>query len=147
MIITFCGHRHVSERAEIEKKLFETLKRLADREKNLVFYCGGYGSFDGICSSSIDKLRKNSLCHIEKLFVTPYITQSYADKNESMKKFFDDIIYPPLEDVPYKLAIIKRNEWMVKNADLVIAYVRTSIGGAARTLLYAEKLGKQTIIL
>lgn len=92
MIITFCGHRHVSERAAIEKKLFETLKRFAEREKNLVFYCGGYGSFDGICSSSIDKLRKNSLCHIEKLFVTPYITKSYAEKNESMKKFFDDII-------------------------------------------------------
>ena len=73
----------------------------------------------------------------------------YLDKNYSKLEFakynYDDVIFPPLESVPRKFAILKRNEWMVEEADLVIAYVMYSWGGAVKTLEYAKRK-KKTII-
>ena len=40
---------------------------------------------------------------------------------EFAKYHYDDVIFPPLESVPRKFAVLKRNEWMVEEADLVIA--------------------------
>jgi len=48
-----------------------------------------------------------------------------------------------IESVPRKFAILKRNEWMVDSAELVIAYVKYSWGGAAKTLEHARKRKKQ----
>lgn len=84
---------------------------------------------------------------IEKIFVTPYILPSYKERNDFMRRHYDEILYPPLETVPYRLAIIRRNEWMVNQAEIVIAYVRHSWGGAAQTLEYAEKRKKKIIRL
>ncbi len=50
-------------------------------------------------------------------------------------------IYPALEDVPPKYAILRRNEWMVERADLVIGYITHNFGGAARTWKYAKRKG------
>ena len=46
-----------------------------------------------------------------------------------------------------KLAIPKRNEWMVEQADLVICYIEREIGGAYKAVQYADKLGKEVINL
>ena len=60
---------------------------------------------------------------------------------------YDSIIYPPLENVPYKFAISKRNQWMVQQSDFIIAYVSTHFGGAYKTLLYAHKQNKPYVNL
>lgn len=52
---------------------------------------------------------------------------------------FDQFFYPSLEKVPPRFAILKRNEWLVKNSDFLIAYVKHSHGGAFKTLEFAEK--------
>ena len=62
-----------------------------------------------------------------------------------MKQQYDESLYPPLENVPKRYAISKRNEFMVDNADIVIAYVVFGFGGASKTLRYAEKKRKRTI--
>lgn len=54
-------------------------------------------------------------------------------------KEFDGTIYPDLEYVPKRLAIVKRNEWMIDKAAFLIAYVEHDRGGAYRTLKYAKK--------
>ena len=64
-----------------------------------------------------------------------------------MRLHYDDILYPPIETAPYRLAIVKRNEWMVEQADLVIAFVTHSWGGAAQTFQFAEKKQKKIILL
>ena len=43
---------------------------------------------------------------------------------------YDESIYPPIENVPPKFAIAKRNEWMMTNADFIIVYVKYNRGGA-----------------
>ena len=87
---------------------------------------------------------KANFPEIELIFITPYLDINYS-KLEFAKYHYDDVIFPPLESVPRKFAILKRNEWMVNEADLVIAYVMYSWGGAAKTLEYAKRK-KKTII-
>ncbi len=54
--------------------------------------------------------------------------------------------YPPIEAVPKKFAIVKRNEYMVDKSDAV-AYVKKSWGGATITLEYAQKKKKKIIMI
>lgn len=150
MIVTFCGHRNISNREAVKDKLsLEILRLFTDAQHGgtpLTFYCGGYGDFDLLAAEDVEQTRKEfPAVRCEKIFVTPYITPSYSERNARMKALYDDVLYPPLETTPYRLAIVKRNEWMVSQSDLVIAYVLYSWGGAARTLEYAEKKKKQVI--
>ena len=104
---------------------------------SLQFYLGGYGDFDSLCLRTLRELKKE-FQDIELIFITPYLDKNYS-KLDFAKYHYDDVIFPPLESVPRKFAILKRNEWMVEEADLVIAYVMYSWGGAAKTLEYAKR--------
>lgn len=53
--------------------------------------------------------------------------------------YYDGTTYPPLEKVPPRYAIVKRNKWMVSASDIVISGVRHDWGGAAKTLVYAPQ--------
>ena len=151
MIVTFCGHRNLSDNT-IGERLINTITKLFLKATTdnlpISFYCGGYGEFDYLAENTVDKVRNNfPNTRCEKLFITPYITQSYQWRNKQMKQRFDDIIYPPIENVPYKYAIIRRNEWMIDAADFVIAYVKYSWGGASRSLEYAKRKNKNIILI
>lgn len=52
---------------------------------------------------------------------------------------YDGTIYPDLEYVPKRFAIVKRNEWMINNSNFLIAHVKHDWGGAYRTLQYARR--------
>ena len=76
--------------------------------------------------------------------IRSYLILSYipGEKKESDTEFysnFDNIIYPSLERIPPRYAILKRNEWMIDNSDFLIAYVGHNWGGAYKTLQYAKK--------
>lgn len=75
---------------------------------------------------------------MEKIYVTPYILCN-NEKTKSIKAAYDEIIYPAIEKTPPKFAIIKRNKWLIDNSNLLIACVKYSWGGAAKTLEYAKK--------
>ena len=60
---------------------------------------------------------------------------------------YDSIVYPPIEKTPPRFAISKRNEWMISKADLVIAYVSRTYGGAYQTLQFARRKKKRVINL
>lgn len=74
--------------------------------------------------------------------VTPYLKSNY---NYEIK--YDGIIYPPIENIPFKFAISHRNRWMIDKADVVIAYIDHSFGGAYKTFKYAESKNKYIINL
>ena len=57
----------------------------------------------------------------------------------------DTSIYPPIENVPLKFAISKRNEWMMTNADIIIAFVNRGYGGAYKSLQAAKRRKKKII--
>ena len=143
MIITFCGHSDFLFSDEEKEKLKQILINEITKNPTCKFYLGGYGNFDGLCLRTLKEL-KNDFPEIELIFITPYLDKNYS-KLEFAKYHYDDVIFPPLESVPRKFAILKRNEWMVEETDLVIAYVMYSWGGAVKTLEYAKRK-KKTII-
>ena len=138
MTVTFCGHSHVSDAAELNVWLDKVLDLLiaegADR-----FYLGGYGDFDRMAAEAV-RAKKDERPGIEMALVTAYLGRQ-ADRES-----YDYMIYPTLKDVTQRSAIPKRNEWMVDSADVVVAYVTHEWGGAAKTLEYARRRGKRVIL-
>lgn len=154
MIITFCGNKDIFCEKSVLDSLLSELDRLffnADSlvpKQTLTFYCGCYGDFDHLASRAIDLTRKKyPNIKTEKVFVTPYITDSYKNRLKYYKDDFDEIIYPPLEKVPLKLAIPKRNEWMITQSDLVIIYCYYTYGNTAKMLNFARRKHKNIILL
>ena len=146
MIVTFCGHRDFVETAEAENQLTIFLEKYARENVRLVCYNGGYGNFDYFAAKCVQRMQEQ-YSNIRNCLVLPYIDQPFLERIEIFKNHFDETIYPPLESVPRKYAIIRRNEWMVDSADIVIAYVTYSWGGAARTLEYAKRKNKNIILI
>ena len=137
MIITFCGHSQIYDiekvKTWLEKKIQELI--INGNEK---FYLGGYGAFDRLAASVLSNI-KQRYPNIELILILAYLNR--------VKDIYpcDSSLYPPLESVPKKLAIVKRNQWMVDQADIVISYVLHSWGGAAKTLEYAQQKNKKII--
>ena len=110
------------------------------------FYLGGYGDFDNMAKNVCKQYKKeNPNCSL--LFISPYLNDKYFKNREFLKTEYDGIIYPDIENTPAKYAILKRNQWMVKQADLIITYVNYSFGGASKSLEFAKKLNKTIINL
>lgn len=145
MIITFLGHRYLTDGA----RLFENIKTVILKNISLTekttFYCGGYGDFDHLCAEVCRALQKENV-HCEIVFVTPYIISSQKPGHTDVSKY-DSVLYPPLEKVPPRLAILRRNKWMIEQSDLVISYVLYGYGGAYTGLQYAMKKQKRIINL
>ena len=134
MTVTFCGHSDTQDTPELRSWLQEAIREQVESGATL-FLLGGYGSFDGIAASVVWELKKD-YPEIESILVLPYL-----DRNVDASKY-DGTTYPPLENVPRRYAISKRNHWMVESADIVIANVKYGWGGAAQTLEYAMKKKK-----
>lgn len=71
MTVTFCGHSHVSDAADLSVWLDRVLNLLiaagADR-----FYLGGYGDFDRMAAEAV-KAKKEERPDIETALVTAYL--------------------------------------------------------------------------
>lgn len=141
MIITFFGHGSVYYDDNIKNSVAEIIKKHIAVDEKITFLCGGYGDFDSMCANICRELKKDYPL-IELVYVTPYLNTQQKLKELSELKLYDSIIYPPIEKVPYRYAIIKRNEWMAENSDLIIVYVKHEYGGAYNALKYAKKKGK-----
>lgn len=139
MTITFCGHGKLNYNENDKNKLYNVVEKLilcgADE-----FLLGGYGNFD-IISAEVVKSLKIKYKNINSVLVIPYIGRDF---NHSL---YDCSEYPPIENVPKRLAIIKRNEWMIDKSDVLVAYVINHFGGAVKTLEYAKRKNKKIINL
>ena len=136
MVVFFCGHANSSLSFKEKSNFSILIKKLLILYPNCNFYLGGYGNFDNFCLQYLHNLKKCKYPNIKITFVTPYLDQIYL-KNKLLLNYYDDVLFPPLENVPKKFAILKRNEWAVKHSNLIIAYVSHFIGGASKTLKYA----------
>ena len=135
--VTFCGHGEIHGENELKEWLERTVEDLIKNGAE-IFLLGGYGRFDSMAALTVWDLKKR-YPHIKSTLVVPYLDRKYPSK------YYDDTLYPSLENVPKRFAISKRNEWMVNEADVVVAYVIHSWGGAAKTLEYAERKKKKII--
>ena len=148
MIIAFIGHSFVPSGAKVKERVKEEIRKNILKESHIMCYLGGYGGFDEICACACRELKKE--CgRIEIIYITPYFSLSDQEKIKEMERYglYDASIYPPIENVPKRFAILKRNEWIMSNADLVIAYVDRDYGGAYKALCGAKRKKKKIINL
>ena len=144
MIITFIGHSFISYSSDIKARVKKSIEESIGNVGAVSCYLGGYGEFDSICAEACKELKREGK-DIQLIFITPYINMSKQKAEEI--SVYDAVIYPPIESTPPRFAISKRNEWMIKSADLIIAYVSHSYGGAYKSFLSAIRHGKQIINL
>ncbi len=137
MIVAFCGHSDVTNPDDVRRWLTYTVDYLMNRGAK-TFYLGGYGGFDRLAAFVLHDISADNPS-VESILVLPYLDREVEDD------LYDGTIYPPLEIVPKRLAIIKRNEWMVDHADVIVAYVLHDWGGANAMLRYAIRKGKEII--
>ena len=116
--VTFCGHRDLPDRAAVEAWLRRTLPCL---------YAQG-----------ARRTRRSRSCSFAPTWM-PYLDAGPAPQPGMAS------VYPPLERVPRRFAIARRNRWMVDQADVVVACVQRSWGGAAEMLRYAQRRGKAVL--
>lgn len=137
MVVAFCGHKNVYQTERVSQQVKQIVSSLVEEGAD-TFLLGGYGSFDSIAAITVRELKKD-YPGLRSILVLPYLNRDYDTS------LYDESVYPPIEDVPKKFAISRRNEWMVEKADVIIAYVDHDWGGAAATLRYAERKKKRII--
>jgi len=139
MTVTFCGHGKYNYGEEVRKRLSDEVEKLIF-EGTDTFYLGGYGQFDGLAAGVLTELKRKHT-EIKRILVIPYLNRDYYMAN------YDESLYPPLENVPYKFCISKRNEWMVKNSDILLCCIKFTFGGAYKTFEIAKRAKKKIINL
>lgn len=134
--VSFLGHREVHDFKAVEEKLTKIISQLIQTKEFVEFQIGRNGEFDIVAASCIKRVQKSiGNQNSAMTLVLPY---PVADM-EYYEKFYDQIFIPEeAERAHYKSAILKRNEWLVKNSELIIAYVHRDTGGAAKALKFAE---------
>ena len=146
-ICSLFGHRKLNVTAELEGKIENQIVYAIKKLNIDTFYLGNNGNFDFVCAKILANL-KMKYTFIKSFLILPYLTKKYTNfEKEYMKKIFNSTIYPPLETVLPKFAILKRNEWMVNNSDYIIFYVEHNWGGAYKTLCFAVNKHKTYVNL
>ena len=106
MIVTFCGHSKIYPSGDYAKWLDIILPSLIEGGA-ATFYLGGYGAFDSLAAAAVRR-QKAVYPHIMSILVLAYLNR------ETDVSLYDGTTYPPLENVPPRYAIVRRNEWMVR---------------------------------
>lgn len=142
----FCGHSRLYGQTDLVKeKCLTVVEELIVSGIADCFLIGNYGDFDSIAASVCLTLKRKYL-QISVNLVLPYYRPHLDEYDKERYARYDSVITPELEETPHRYRIIKANEYMVDQADTVIAFVRYD-GGAAKTLAYAQRRKKQIINL
>lgn len=137
--VSFIGHREVDDFFLVEDQVDSIVRDLIMTKEYVEFYVGRNGEFDTLVASVIKRVKKEvGEYNSSLILVIPY---PIADL-EAYENYYDEVEYPrELHKVHYKSAITKRNEWLVENTDMLIAYVTRDYGGAAHCLKKAIECG------
>ena len=143
MIISFIGNSKLHGLSGIRTQVKGVIQGiLQEKAGPFVFYCGGYGDFDLLCATVLQELKAEGFA-LENFYVTPYLINDSRLSDPHFLKHYDGTIYPPIEHIPPRLAILARNHWMIDASDLVLCYVFDHFGGAAKARAYAKRKKKE----
>lgn len=108
------------------------------------FYVGNDGNFDHSVRDILQKFEEK-YPHIIYYVVLAYLPGE-VEKEGYYKDFAHTIMPEGFEHIPYKAAICYRNEWMLKNADYVVGYIKhNACSGAANYFEMAKRKKKKCI--
>lgn len=138
MICTFFGHRD-TQNVIREPLKTEILKLISCRVRE--FYVGNNGNFDLIVQNVLFELLQSKF-DIKVSIVLSSIAEKAISGYQELTVFPEE-----LSSVFKKFAINKRNEYMIKKATHVIAYVSDVATCSAKWLSIAKKANKKIINL
>lgn len=127
------GHRDAP--ASIQQKIEEAVEHHYLEHGVDHFIVGSYGSFDRMAAGVVKavKQRHSDIC------LTLLLPYHPAERPIETPPGFDGTLYPEgMESVPRKYAIVRANQYMIKNADTVICYVK-HFGNTGALLEQAQK--------
>ncbi|MBQ7654080.1 MAG: hypothetical protein IJS17_03310 [Clostridia bacterium] len=111
------------------------------------FFLGERGLFDSYMLEATRELQAK-YPHIKRVLVIPYITKTLENYKRDYERDFDSILLPhEMLLVPPRFAILKRNEWVIDQSDIVLFYTRYTYGGSGKAADYARRKKKFTIHL
>ncbi len=145
MVCVFCGSNELVS-PTIRDKLYNVIEHLIDKGYT-TFYCGDSGAFDRTVIDILGKF-KVKYPHISNIIVLAYRTDSRISQFDCYTQKGQAVTIYPFEQSPMaKYAIVHRNKWLVRHADIVVSYALTSWGGAHKTTQYALKANKPVLYL
>ena len=111
------GHRDVP--IALREKLGNAIAAAITEYGVTEFVVGQYGAFDRMAAASLVEAKKFHP-ELRLLLLLPYHP---SERAVVLPAGFDGSFYPPgMEAVPRRLAIVRANEYMAKNCDLLIGY-------------------------
>jgi len=136
---TFFGHRNCPR--AIDDRLIAVLENLITQHKVDMFYVGNHGGFDSAVHRALIQMHVK-YPHIDYAIVLVYMPTQQTSLDMSHTLFPEEIAmaHP-------RFAISKRNDWMLQQANYVIAYITHQSGGAAQFVRKAYRQNKTVIPL
>lgn len=101
-----------------------------------IFFIGNHGNFDHMAAIAFQHV-KQKYGSITAMLVLPCHPSAYHTEKPDG---FDGILYPPFENVPQRIALMRANQYMVSTSDYVICYV-CHWGSSKFLLNYAQRHG------
>lgn len=142
-ICAFFGHRDTPMSSNIENHLTEFVRDLINYHKVDEFWLCEQGTFDCLARLVMKELKK------EFNWINLCIFPAYYPNNAKMDWIEDndyDMMYPDeVAKTPPQVAILRRNDYIAKNADYIICYIKHNSGGAYTAVKRAAKNGKKII--
>lgn len=143
-ICAFFGHRDTPITPELERKLEKTILDLIDEGID-EFWCCEQGNFDWLSRMVMLKIKKSypfiHLCYIptKDIIKYPKMRQHYITQN------YEVIYTSQMVSTHPRFSIIKRNQYIAENSDVIICYLTTNKGGAYNAVNIAQKYNKRII--
>ena len=134
----FIGHRDAPD--ALRPLLAAAVERHITQYGVTEFIIGHYGHFDTMAASAV-RAEKQRHPDISLVLLLPY----YPYPNET--KDYDATFYPPgMEGIPKPFAIVRANEYMIRNVEYLICYDRRQIGKTRDFVELARRREKKGLI-
>lgn len=133
------GHRIITEKIDLEK-LNGIFLKLIEGGYN-TFLVGMALGFDTVCFHALEKIREKH--DIKIVACIPCIKQDYKFNKEQKEEYERMVLSADFKVIisedytPYCMK--KRNDYMIKNSSLLVAFLRENKGGTYYTVKRAEK--------
>ena len=130
----FLGHRDVPQELEIE--LENNILLFIQNHRIDRFYVGNSGGFDYLVQKVLHRMNLNYM-------IVLYTLNEYVDPI-----YRDHTMYPEGIEIGLpRFAISRRNDWMIKNSDFAIVYMKYQSSNCFKWVEKANKKGVQIINL
>ena len=139
MICTFFGHRDTPD--SVKKSLKEAILNLSNTQGVKTFCVGNNGKFDYMVQSVLKEISNNDTS------INYLIVLSSLCEKVNCNQIGNTIFPEELDDVPPQFAISKRNEWLIKNSDFTIVYLRNTVTNTYKWVEKSKRKGLKVINL